>query len=65
MEEPRECTFLQDISISIVTVSTQSEMLAKCLFSKPAVAQFAAQRFMATAPSMKVEGEKTRAVRHQ
>ena len=40
-------------------------MLAKCLISKPAVAQFAAQRFMATVPNMKVEGEKARAVHLQ
>ena len=57
--------FPQDISISLKTVPNTSEMLAKCLISKPAVAQFAAQRFMATAPNMKVEGEKARAVHLQ
>ena len=42
----------------------KSATIARSIFGKPAVAQLAVQRFMATTPDMKVEGEKARPVRH-
>ena len=40
----------------------KSATIARSILGKPAVAQLAAQRFMATTPNMKVEGEKARPV---